>query len=531
MSKAHRESNHLLQAALLSAGYKAKQVLTGTALNFEDPEVRKYFYRQDYMRFRPDLFLKVKNSGVASKSSFAFRLSRAAHQLHGLSEVFASPEGFTFNCLQNAVAPRVSQKGMHSKIQNCILRMPLGILIGSLSKLVNNNTSAGINQSVSHSILSSAVGTAMIVSPSALSSLSGLGSLVLGGISARSCKRTQLDDSQIKQVEQDQKDLFKKIDQFMLHMRPGTQGHRLLVLALNKKISRKYRDENTGQPTLLGHLISQHSHQDDSAARILKLQSAVARYLSDSGTQVKSQNLRLRDHVERQKHFAAFCNLIDHEEIDATQKPESLPDLRERVEKGFKAKGSKYLKSLLLSGSQSPKQAGLADASANGENYTSLKRILKHRYQYGPLTRRLATASEACRRICPDLIQQKNAQVSRLFYKCIYKTANALTYSHPSRVMCFSAGRFLGGGTLAVIFALLGIVIGPLALGDGFVLSYLLSSTGVAVFMTLSLLLGAASRIAAANGGFQGKCKRPLRQVGDSRELIHWNARVFNLAK
>jgi len=79
---------------------------------------------------------------------------------------------------------------------------------------------------------------------------------------------------------------------------------------------------------------------------------------------------------------------------------------------------------------------------------------VKHRHQYGPITRCLITLAEGMRLFNMNIVLASNANLSRAYNNFLYAGNELVGTSPASRTICNSTGRFFGGSSLALIFGL-----------------------------------------------------------------------------
>ncbi|HEX5485791.1 MAG TPA: hypothetical protein VFX23_07330 [Limnobacter sp.] len=571
VGKAYCESNHYMQAALFREAHRAKVKGASNPINesINSPAVKNRVYRQDNIRFRPEIFQHSDKNPIAGTNRLAYRLSRVSHAAHGMCEAMAAPTGFSQVMLKNMVTPHATQKGLVNRIGMLATLVPIGIALSTCLSVVKKSGHAAdhllsfglLGQAVTYSVGSLAVAF------SSFSAVSGGLSAITGALSQALIKKEDLNAHQQQAIVKEKRVLLNKLDGLLSHVSRGTHGHAMLCRAMNRKIGQAFRHSETGEPFLLAQLIDNYDRSAPQAERFSRIAETVGEYLADVPQLDADQkggligklrcHLNEKAHLQRERHFVGLCDLVDH--VDLIPGPTNTKDLRRAIEgkmdeEGHPAlawalqvalrrfpgfKGSSMDHNLTARQDKNYKKKLTADlnaAYARGEKTSHIDRILSYPHQYTRATVICARVGEALRRVSLDVLLARNAQISRGFFNLFIRLSNLVSSNPVSRTMIQGVARFCGGAVLTAIWAgLTAATGGALAAlhlaqitGAGFKVGKAVWSFLSAAFMMVTanavgLGFSVLARVLAVSGGYKGGLDKPVPSQLDNPATARWH--------
>lgn len=567
VNKAYYESNHYVQAALLRRQFEAGGAVD-LAQCIDDEGVKDRVYREDYIRFRPEMFRASESNPVSKRNQMAIRLSRAAHASHGLCEIMAAPTGFLQQVFKNLTTPNANAKGTTNRI-GMLTSLPfIGVITGSITmglNMIPGMKTGAFTLPLGATAVNYTLGGLAMAYP-AFSALFGAGNAVGGLASQAVLSKDKLTDHQKGEVIKDCDTLLKKIDAILNHTRRGSQGHAMLSRALTNKISEEFRDRRTGEPELLKALTLAHDPSADQATRLKNIRRVVGQYLvvpEDKAVSTSRPMSTLRNYkhdkalLTKESHFVALCDLIDH--VDLKAAPETTVDLRKAGESGVEKLHRSYLvpgaqKALrLMPGFRNSsfdkhltarqdenysknREAKFKDECKDGMHITSAQRILDHHHQYTKGTVICARFGEALRRVSLDMVLAQNAQLSRAFFNLFFWANKSIGTSPASRTINLGLARFAGGAVLTAIIATITVFTAgalhalhiPFIAGTGFKMGTTALSFVAAGFMmfacnVVGMVLTLVAKAMAATGGYKGGSNKHMPSNFEDPKAAGWN--------
>lgn len=486
MGKAFYESRHYMQAAIARKAFAAKQLEAnlGRPLTTEEYNelvwnsngVQKRTMREDFIRYNPEHYSDP--STTPSRNRHAHRASRAGHAFHGACEMNAAPTGMTTNVMRGVFLGKVDEQSNKNK----------GFMLGVLGFIGVGSTEL---LAVCKKALSNAapklteLGSGTLVAFPAVSAGMGLGGTASGCISQALITKQ---DFTAKEIAEETTKMNTNLLKLVTHLksikhRPelikmvgeAMQGKRFFL----KKIGRDALDSN-GTPLLLHKALNAIKMNASDTDNMNALFDAVGEYLQvpnqaeGQNTSRWSRYVQAKKIKAQERHWVSMLGLVEHQ--DLKNAPSHVLDLRKTFENKAEKCPSYILNALKptakvfdaycgtrlaarLEKSTSPAYQAIQDAERkdpmNAAKYAFTGAyMIKNRHQFGPIARCLITLAEGMRVLNMGVILSSNGNLSRLANNLLY-TANELIGTSPgSRTMCNSAGRFLGGAALALIFGL-----------------------------------------------------------------------------
>lgn len=546
--RAAYESSQRVSAALFSEHYKC--TFEGKPANVSDsPLVKARFYRQDNLRFNPQL--RDPRFGLSKQDQRAVKLSRWAHYANGVTELGAAPTGLLLKVSKILFTPKRDDKSFTSQLRvlavlpvvaGIVALFSRGVFIEGMHRVFNN-----VKQALQTDM------RALACSFSAISAVSALVSLALGASSCMVGSKSKL-SSAITNLIQFNKD--KHLHRIYLLLndvnnKPGAVA--VLSRALCQKIGQNHRTAE-GTPILLDRLLNDvHGRQNEVQIK-QAIEKTIGSYLTEFSPSGSTQGRFLdpkSDKAEllaRENHFLALTNLVEHSAIHADPH-DNFKDMRHHVESGAESfrklvlKGTGNLLNVLACARKDTQDSGsVLKHPATGLRY-SAENMLNNAHQYGPLTRGLARFSEGLRVFNHGVLLSLNYQLTRPIAKLAGYLTEAALKRPNSRVTSFSIGRAIASSIWAAVDAFL---ILSLAAGNGvafggpeagtkvkFPLNIPLGSfsLGISIISTAAQMLvvaiPAAILMGAAKGacyieGWSGNVARPLELAGSKRKAVQW---------
>lgn len=567
VGKGYHESNHYVQAALLRRQFEAGGAVD-LAQCIDDQGVKDRVYREDYIRFRPEMFRTSESNPVSKRNQMASRLSRAAHYCHGACEFMAAPTGFLQNTFKNLTTPNANLKGTTNRL-GMVASLPLiGVLTGVITMGLNKIPDMkhhAFGLTLGASAINYSVGT-FAMAYSGLSAFFGGAGAISALASQAALSKDKLTDHQKGEVLKDHELLLTKIDALLMHFRRGSQGHVMVSRALSGKIGAAFRDSKTGEPELLKALTLAHEQSADQATRFKNISRVIGQYLSvpertgvsKSGPMGTLRNYQhARALLARESHFVALCDLIDHTDLKAA--PETAVDLRRAAESsveklhrtrlvpgaqkalrfmpGFRNSGlDKHLTARQHEDYKKQQDKKFKTECLQGQHISSVQRVLDLHHQYSKPTVFCARVGEALRRVSLDIVLAQNAQLSRLFFNVFYRINKLISTSPASRTINMALGRFAGGAVLTALMATLTFVTAgalnglhiPVIAGTGLKMgttTFSFLAAGVMMFACNLIGLGftLTAKLIAANGGYKGGSAKPRPSALEDPKAAGWN--------
>lgn len=546
--RAAYESSQRVSAALFSEQYKC--ACEGKPANVSSsPLVKARFYRQDNLRFNPQL--RHPGFGLSTQDQRAVKLSRWAHYANGVTELGAAPTGLLLKISKIWFTPKQDDKSFTSQLRvlavlpvvaGIVALFSRGVFIEGMHKALNN-----VKQALQTDM------RALACSFSAISAVSALVSLALGAGSCLAGSRSNLSSAVTDLIQFNKDRHLHRVFLLLNDVKDKPGAALLLSRALRQKIGQKYCTGD-GTPILLNRLLSNLRGKQNEVEVKRAIERTIGSYLTEWSPwgstpgrflDPKSDKAEL---LARENHFLALTNLVEHSAVHADPHKKFM-DIRHHIESGAEKlrkrilEGPGSLLNVLGSARKDTQGSGsLLGHPAKGLRY-SAENILTNPHQYGPLTRGLAKFSEGLRVFNHGVLLSLNYQLTRPIAKLAgYITETALKRPN-SRVTSFSIGRAIASSIWAAVDAFL---ILSLAAGNGVALGGPEAATkvkfplnipfgsislGVSIISTaaqmLVVALPAAILMGAAKGacyieGWNGNTARPLDVIGSRRRSVAW---------
>lgn len=568
VGKGYHESSHYVQAALLRRQFEAGGN-ADLSQCIDDKGVRDRVYREDYIRFRPEMFTPSEANPVSKRNAMACRLSRAAHGFHGACEFMAAPTGFLQTSFRNLTTPNSNIKGTANRL-GMVASLPLiGVATSAITfgikKVIPHMKDHAIGLTLGATAINYTIG-ALAIAYSAFSAAFGGASAISALASQAVLSKDNLTVDQKGKVLKDHDVLLMKIDALLSHIRRGSQGHAMVCRALSGKIGAAFRDSKTGEPEMLKALLLAHDPSADQATRFKTIGRIMGQYLvvPERPGALKSGPMgilrsyqRSKAILEKESHFVALCDLIDHSELK--EPPKSTVDARKAVESsveklhrtrlvpraqkalrlmpGFRNSGlDKHLTARQHEDYKKQQEKKFKTECLQGQHVSSVQRVLDLHHQYSKPTVFCARVGEALRRVSLDIVLAQNAQLSRLFFNVFYRVNKLIGTSPASRTINMALGRFAGGAVLTALMATLTFVTAgalnglhiPVIAGTGLkmgAVTFSFLAAGVMMFACNSIGLGftLAAKAMAATGGYKGGSAKHMPSILEDSKAAGWN--------
>jgi len=491
MAKAALEARHYSQAAIIRKTCAAKKVEENSGKPLSKAEfddlvwnsngVQKRTMREDFIRFNGDHY--SQEAGGTLRNRIAHGTSRFAHVLHGLCEMNAAPTGMTSNIVRDIA---ITKPGEQSTMNKVFMLGSLGFigagtteLIGWLKDRVPDSLKVFGKQAGEQ------VGGVIMAFAMISSAMGALGSM-LGWTSQAIVKKQKFSDKQISFLNSDlnislQKLVFrlKSVNnnpEIIQMMGSAMKGRRLLL----KKVRGDALDQN-GIPKILLNALQTIDRSATDTENMKKLVDMAGEYMQvPNKPDKKNASLWSRYAYSRavkvkEREWVALLGLVEHAEIAPVNG--DIKDLRKIVEEKAIPDFHTYILKKCIPVARFIDKAILTNMAPSFEKWTSPyyekaqkiknssqllahKRaytgeyMVKHRHQYGPVTRCFITLAEGMRLFNMNIVLASNANLSRAYNNFLYVGNELVGTSPASRTICNSTGRFFGGASLALIFGL-----------------------------------------------------------------------------
>ena len=548
MAKAHFESKQYSQAAILRKDTIAEQRSLELGRELTDREyddlvwdsngVQNRTTREDHVRYNSE-FYSAKN-GATKQNVKAHKISRVAHGLHGVTEMFSAPTGFTSIAVRNGVTAKPDDK---SNKNRWFMTGILGFVgLASIYLISIVKTGAKAHHDIVENSFSDRCLDLMLSFPM-VSSFFGLASTI-GGVASQVAVQKQ--KMGLGQKESIQKDLTTNLNELLVHLKSvkgNPEAVKIFAEAMQgRHIIGKIKSNSLDAhkiPILLNDALEAVDLNRSDAQNLVSLKRAIGSYLQvenkpENGTAWQRYSYAKKV-TEKESHYVALISTIDHAETRTS--PDHLVDARRWVEN----KGMPYLHRKTLTGLgacvskletpfgtkfgetlkkwgsveyQKKQDAKMADPKRASKNRFKGEYMAKHIHQYGPLTRALILTAEALRIFNMHIVLSSNANLSRVFNNATSSLYSAVATGPASRSMGQSVGRCLGGLALALIF---GAAI-PSGSGDvninGTDIKYNFKNIGLLMFAVSvpTILVMCLAQAAARIEGWQGDIAKQIPQ-------------------
>jgi hypothetical protein len=511
MAKAHFESKHYTQAAILRKHVVAEQkaASSGRALSCSEYDdtvwnsngVQNRLTREDQIRYGDGDHYEKRN-GASGRNRAARVASRAGHLFHGACELNSAPTGMTQNCSRSFFLGQVDEKSLKNK----------GYMLGTLALIGTGLTTLlRLGRSESRMLAEEAGGTtakvltqsvlgALIAFPAVSATMGVLGTLA-GVVSQATVQKQALSHAQKEKLSQSMiQDLQK-----LVHLLRSIKGNPQQIEVVGKAMQGRYhllqkikdKDCNEqGVPNILHAAIDALDDNNTESQNLNALKTALGQYLQVDKPPSEDSNLWQRYKYSKQvtnkeSEYVALMSVVDHSSLNnphgALQK-----DLRKHIEERFPLPfRNLILKSVAYPASVVDKIIGtnaagtlrkwaspeylkkhaekLADPARAHKNRYNAQYMTKHIHQYKFATRCLIKLSETLRLTAMNVVLAQNANLSRGFANSAATIQRTLGTGPASRSMCQSIGRAFGGTALACLTAF-GFTSAAAATGHGYTL-------------------------------------------------------------
>lgn len=490
MAKAAVEARHYAQAAVIRKSHRAHQIETESGQKLSKAEfddlvwnsngVQKRIMREDFIRFNGDHY--SEEAGASLRNRIAHGTSRFAHTLHGLCEMNAAPTGMTSNVVRDIA---IKKPGEQSTMNKVFMLGSLGFIGAGTTELIS-----WLKDRVPESLkvfgkqAGEQVGGVIMAFAMVSSAMGALGSF-FGWTSQAIVGKQKVSDKQISFMNSDlnislQKLVFRlksvNSPEVIKMMGSAMKGRRFLL----KKVSGNALEHN-GIPKILLKALNTIDRSATDTENMKKLVDMAGEYLQVPNKPEKknaslwSRYAYARAVKVREREWVALLGLVEHAEIapvngDITDlrkafEDKVIPDFHNWILKRFipvarfidkaiytnMAPSFEKWTSPYYKEAQKIKNSG--DLLAHKRAYTG-EYMVKHRHQYGPVTRCFITLAEGMRLFNMSIVLASNANLSRGYNNSLYLGNELIGTSPASRTICNSTGRFFGGASLALIFGL-----------------------------------------------------------------------------
>lgn len=491
MAKAAFESRHYTQAAIIRKAQAAKiqEEKSGNPLSKEEFDdlvwnssgVQNRTMREDFVRFNGDHY--SKEAGATFGNRFAYINSRTAHAFHGICEMAAAPTGMTSNVVRDTA---ITKPGDQSTMNKVFMLGTLGF-IGAGTTEFTSWLSERIPESLK--VLGKKAGSelgSVIMAFAAISSAMGAIGSIFGLTSQAVVRKQKFSDKQISRLNSDlnitlQKLVFrlksvKDKPEIIKMMGSAMKGRRLLL----KKVRGDALNQN-GIPKILLKALNAIDPSATDTGNMNRLVEVAGEYMQVPNKPEKgncslwSRYAYSRAVKVKEREFVAMLGLVEHADIAAASG--STVDARRIFEEKQIPRFHTWLLKKCIPVAKFMDKAIYTNMAPTFRKWTSPAYIksqqtrnhdpllahkraytgeymVKHRHQYGPITRCMITLSEGMRFFNMNIVLASNSNLSRVYNNSLYAGNELIGTSPASRTICNSAGRFFGGASLALIFGL-----------------------------------------------------------------------------
>lgn len=473
--RAYFDSQQRLSATILAEQYRLQPRYTGSqplvqADLTSSPLLRRRFWRQDNIRF--DSALSEQGGVLHKRGRHAVRLSKWAQVANGVTELGAAPTGLLLKSSKIAFQPNIGENTTRSQLRVLLALGPIAALVSAISLAAGQKGVGQLSRLVASSIQADM--RALIGSFSALSAFSSLISLGLSFFSAAVACKAPLSQKQVECIQKKKDAHLERLFVLIADVNNKPNAQALISKALKGKIPRSYRNEE-GRPILIERLLNDVRSNPCQINAKREMAKTIGSYLTEKdfhGTghrELLDLKLDKSELLERENHFVALTNLIEHARIE--EKPSGdFKDLRHGIEGGVQnlrvlflsrtaglmdtlgfQKTSKKFRSLTEEAHQEHCKRLETHPMFASHRRFSLAKMLEHSHQYGPVTVALARASEALRVFNHSIVLSLNYQLTRPFAWLSGRIMENLIQEPNSRSVSFSVGRLISSTVWAVV--------------------------------------------------------------------------------
>jgi len=561
-AKAHFESKHHLQAAILRRNAVAQQQLAANAdrtLSDSDYDeivwnsngVQKRLTREDQLRYGDPALFNEK-SGASGRNRVAHTISRIGHLFHGACEMNSAPTGMTLNCSRPFFIGPAHEKSLKNKLYMFASLAFIGTAFTTALGVARSKAAGAVADSgkVSAKVLTKGVLDALIAFPAVSASMGVLGT-VAGVVSQATAQKQALSQIQKEKLSQTLAEDMQKL----VHLLKSIKGNPEKTEVAGKAMQGRFHvvkkvkacDDN-GVPDILRTVLAAIDSDKTETENLNALKTALGDYLlidkpprQDSSLWQRYKYSKLV--TSKESEYVALMSLVDHSRLE---NPHGIwqKDMRKHVEAFLPP----FLRNPMLKGAAYPaaavdkllgtnaagtlrkwaspeyikkKAEQLADPHRAQKNCYNAEYMTTHIHQYKFGTRCLIKLSEALRITSLNVVLARNANLSRAFANTAATIQRTLGTGPASRCMCQSIGRAFGGAALACLFAF-GFPAAAEATGDSYNLdidvnqdtdaSVSAVSTGILMFLlsipSLALMLAATQT--AKLEGWKGDVRKEV---------------------
>lgn len=495
MAKAHFESKHYIQAAILRKHAVAEQKAASSngALSCKEYDdtvwnsngVQNRLTREDHIRYGDGAHYEKRN-GASGRNQAARIASRVGHFFHGACELNSAPTGMTQTSSRSFFIGDVDEKSLKNK----------GYMLGTLALIGTGFTTllrAGRAESreaakeagnATKKILTDGVLGALIAFPAVSGTMGLLGTLA-GVFSQATVQKQALSHAQKENLTQGMTQDLQKL----VHLLKSIKGNPQQIEVVGKAMQGRYhflqkiKDKNCderGVPKILNAAIDAIDVDKTEMQNLNALKTALGQHLQVDKPPREDSNLWQRYRYGKQvtnkeSEYVALMSVVDHPDL---KNPHGA--LQKDLRKQFEGSVPPFLRNLVLRSVAYPASAvdkllgtnaavtlrkwaspeylekhaaKLADPARARKNCYNAQYMTKHNHQYKFVTRCLIKLSEACRLTAMNVVLAQNANLSRGFANSAATIQRTLGTGPASRSMCQSIGRAFGGAALACLTA------------------------------------------------------------------------------
>ena len=492
MGKASFESRHYVQAAITRKANDIKKRAQNSGENLSPTEFKKAVFnskgvqnrtlREDFVRFNRKHY--SKEAGANGWNRAAFRASRVAHGFHSVCEMFAAPTGMTSNLTRNLVMKKPDESSTRNKVSMLLSLGFIGVATTELVSWIQKKFPPEIQ--VAGKSLGKELG-GVVVAFSMVSAAMGAFGTLSSWIGQTLVRRQEFSDSQTDAMQSELNSNLQKLVYRLKSVKNNPQAIKMMGQAMNgkrfllKKVSGSALD-STGTPKILRSALQHIDMNASDTDNMKSLFEMAGQYMHvDKKPDGKNSSLwsrfsYCREVRAKEREWVAMLGLIEHIDIQSASK--STKDYRKILEddlvpnfhtwmlkqcipvaklfdKVFPTSTARRLEkwtSPLYLKCQNEKNSNPLFAA---QRAYSAAYMVKHRHQYGPITRCFITLSEGMRMVNMNLVLACNANLSRGFNNVFHVLHEMLGTSPAARTICNSLGRTFGGAALSAIFGIL----------------------------------------------------------------------------